>query len=538
MPASIILREFFDNLTAAYDNSQSTLSLDEDIDPLFVQLLGYVKRTYLELTEVNPPQFNDTETQVIVAGKGQLFIECNTIQLVRIVGFIVDNQLQLKLIASHQEDLDIHVILPELAGSKQAVGAFIEPVESLFYELDYQNASWQIITIAPEVTIYPALGLNLSADIPITEHAPLLVSMTGKETLSFQGPVLYNANNTTENDPNWQNDVADRQLYIQVLLPTLTIHTGPLALNNVNYLLRTTYYSDEPSANISGSVLSGIIDIDNLPAIEVGVDIQQGNDIWTFYSNMEEPLTLNHGLTALAEFVGGNPANFVIPDSIRLLNDFGLTRLDIGIDPSNWTDVGFVFLEVMSNKTWYPPLPYISIKDLYVQWQIISPFDSPDQSGGFGGTLTFGEGDHAVDLDVGAILPHFAIEANLREGEVISLLHTMQVFFPSITETGFSQDVQIDQLHIGADFYNQTYELQGAIAPVPSLTLDLIFTQLELEHTYFKFNYNQKNLYGTLSARLGLLDAYWMVVASYSENKDWLFSFFLEKDEKLSLNDI
>ncbi|MFK7935617.1 MAG: LysM peptidoglycan-binding domain-containing protein, partial [Saprospiraceae bacterium] len=33
-------------------------------------------------------------------------------------------------------------------------------------------------------------------------------------------------------------------------------------------------------------------------------------------------------------------------------------------------------------------------------------------------------------------------------------------------------------------------------------------------------------------------DAYWMVVASYSENKDWLFSFFLEKDEKLSLNDI
>ena len=512
-----ILDQFYRDVIAQYNVSAQTIKLGVNIDLEVGALLNYVQLLFIDLTQATVTR--ETQ-QIIIQGQGSLFGKPQNIEL---IGTDVNSSIGLTLSCSSSGSVDLKTVFPGIAGSFHTVDGFIQPTESIFYSLQFKDAQWLITNIKPsEGIFYPSKGLNLKASAS-SATIPLLAKIITEDEIIFSGPISY-----IKNEPT--------QLYLDSYFHRLTIDCGPLKLEEVHYTVRTSYYIEEPEENETSSLFSGIVSIGetNPIKIRVGVDIQLGNNRWIFFSDIKEGgLTLADGLNGIAEFVGGNISNFILPDSVRSLGSFGLTKFSLGIDPNNPSDVSFVFMEVGSSKKWKPPIPYISIEDLHVQWQIVNPFETESQqSGGVGGSLVFGE-TNPVHLDVFAVLPDFIIQANLREGETISLVEAVEVFFPDAGD--LKQDIIIDELSILADFYSQQYELQAEIKPDPSFSIDLILTTLNLNYVSFNLNYDQNKLYGSLLAKLNLFDGDWNVSAAYVQPGNWIFSVRLQQGSKVEL---
>ena len=501
---SAVLDTFLAQVLSQYDADSGTITLGANIDQQVADLLAYAQESQIPLTQATVVS---TSSRVTVTGDGPMN-ELGGQQAVVLCGVDVGGALGLTLEATPQSPLDLASVFPGLAPTTQAEGLLLVPNQSLFYQLAYQSPLWTLTDIAPpEAVIYPAVGLNLAADVDLREQFPHVVSLTGRSSVRFAGPVSFPAD-------------APTQLYLDAAFPGFSMAVGTMQMHGFHLLIRTVYYQVETERNFTGTIFTGILDISSGVTARIGVDTQvvpagdPSSSIWAFFSDFDTPLTLEGGLSALAGFVGGDAMSFDMPASVRVLGDFGLTSVNVGANPYDPTDIEFVFLEVGSPKTWDPPIPYVTVEDLHVQWQIQRPFDDAlrSQSGGVGGTLVFGK-TNPVHLDVIALIPEYIINANLREGDQISVVDALSEWFPDAG--GLSQDLIIDDLQIVANFSSKVYEFQGSVRPEPPFTIDLVITTLTLERVTLNTNYSQDQLYGTVLAELALFRAPWRVSATY-----------------------
>ncbi len=524
---------------AQYNQQNQTVTLGSNINPQVGALLGYAQTTSIPLTSAI---VLSTSVQVTIRGIGPV-PKLGAAQTIDLVGTEVNGVLGLVLTAVPSSTVDLKTIFPGLAGSTKAEKGEIVPAQSLLYDLNYLRPQWLITDIAPpEDIIYPALGLNFKADVDLRPHFPFLVDLTSFNIVTFKGPVSFPAGGDTE-------------LYLDAEFPGFTMQIGTMQMGDFHLLVRTVYYSDEPQYNFTGNTFSGVLDISQGVSARIGVDTQSvsrqdpSSTIWSFFSDFGPGgLPLSAGLQALAGFVGGDAVNFQMPDSVRALGTFGLSRVVVGVNPFRPLDIEFAFLEVGSPKTWVPPIPYIEVEDLHVQWQILKPFDTAgrQQSGGVGGTLKFGK-ENPVHLDIEALIPQYILNANLRQGDEISVVDALSEFFPDAG--GLQKDLVIDELNIVANFDSKVYEFAASVKPVPPFVLNLVITTLALNRVSVSFNYNQNQLYGTVLADLELFSANWEVAASYKQpgpesgntnltQGNWSFLVRLKEGDQVNLSQL
>ena len=530
------LETFRQQVLAQYNSGQRTITLGSNIDQQVATLLGFAQTASVALSEAT---VTSTPTQVMVRGNG-VMEKLGGGQVIELVGTEAAGKLGLTLTAVPRSAIDLSRLFPGLPGTTQNVAGVMVERPSLFYQVSIRNPAWLITDIAPPSgAIYPAVGLNLRADIPLSPDFAHLTALTGFSTVTLKGPIAFPPDDVTE-------------LYLTADFPGFTMGIGTLRMHDFQLLLRTVYYSDEPEFSFSGNQFNGVLDISPGVVARIGVDTQSvpregtASTVWAFYSDFgKDGLSLSAGLNALAVFIGGDAAKFDLPTGVRELGSFALTRLVVGVDPYHPTIIDFVFIEVGTPKRWEPPIPYIAIEDLRLQWQILQPFAADrSQSGGVGGTLVLGK-DKPVHLDVSATIPEFIINANLRYGDRISIVDVLSTFFPDAG--GLSQDLVIDDLNIVANFDSKVYELAGSLKPIPPLSLDLIITTLTLEGVSASVNYSQDALYATILADLILFSKGWTVSAEYlrpGEDADhpeasegnWIFALRLRPGDSIDLS--
>jgi LysM repeat protein len=534
-----VIDTYLAQVLSQYNPQSQTITLGANINSQVNDLLAYAQTASVPLTSAT---VLSTSVQVTIRGNGPV-PKLGGSQSIELVGTDVNGALGLVLTAIPAAVVDLKSTFPGLAGSTKAESGIIVPVQSLFYDFNYLAPQWLITDITPpENIVYPAVGLNFTADVDVRPHFPFVAALTSASVVTFKGPASFPANNPT-------------QLYLDAEFPGFTMPIGTMQMRDFHLLIRTVYYTDEPEYNFTGNIFTGVLDIGQGVSARIGVDTQsvsrqnQSSAVWSFFSDFGPGgLPLSAGLQALAGFVGGDAANFQMPESVRDLGTFGLSRVVVGVNPSRPLDIEFVFLEVGSPKTWEPPIPYIAVEDLHVQWQILKPFDSASrqQSGGVGGTLKFGK-QNPVHLDVTALIPEYIINANLRQGDEISVVDALSTFFPDAG--GLQQDLVIDDLNIVANFDSKVYEFAASVKPVPPFSLNLVITTLVLNRVSVSFNYTQNQLYGTVLAELELLSANWEVSAAYMKpgadsgsnsltQGNWTFLVRLKEGEQINLSQL
>jgi LysM repeat protein len=532
------LETFRQQVLAQYNAAQRTITLGSNIDAQVATLLGFAQTGAFVLTDAT---VTSTPTQVIIRGNG-VMEKLGGSQTIELTGIAVAGSLGLTLHASPQSAIRLQDIFPNLPTSNQNVAGIMVEQPSLFYQISTRNPLWLITDIAPPSgIIYPSAGLNLRTTVPLQPIFSHVAALTQTTEVTFKGPIAFPVDDVT-------------QLYLSGEFPGFTTGIGPLRMHDFQLVIRTVYYSDETEFSFSGSQFAGVLDVSAGVTAQIGVDIQSvpqdtgTSSVWAFFADFgKTPLSLTAGLNALAVFAGGDAGKFELPDAVRSLGTFGLTRLVVGVDPYQPGIIEFVFIEVGSPKRWDPPIPYIAIEDVHVQWQILQPFTANwSQSGGVGGTLLLGN-DNPVHLDVTATIPEFIIDANLRQGDEISLVNVLTEFFPDAG--GLSQDFVIDSLNIVANFDSKVYELAGSIKPVPPLQLNLVITTLTLNGVSASVNYSQDALYATILADLTLFSIGWLVSAEYAQpgedeeqpgstTGNWIFALRMRPGDSINLSQL
>lgn len=529
---SVVIEQFLSQVMAQYNAGARTITLGATINQAVADVLAYAQTDSVPLTNAS---VTSTSTQVLITGSGPI-AKLGGAQSITLTGTDNGGTLGLVLTAAPAA-IDLETLFPGLPGTQTAQpDGSIAAEPSLFYSLTFNSPQWLITNIVPpEDTIYPSLGLNLKTEVPLTGAFSQVATLTNTQQASFAGPVSFPPNDVT-------------QLYLDATFPGFVMSVGTMTMSQFHLVVRTVYYqeSDEQQNNTTGTVFSGLLDLGGGVRALIGVDTSatvpdtpenSNSSIWSFYSQFEKPLTLADGLNALSTFLGHG--SFDLPPALPLVGSVGLSELVVGVNPYDFTDIEFVFIDVKANEEW-APIPWVTVKDVHCQWQILRPFKATStQSGGVGGTLALGK-TNPVHLGLSALLPDYVITAGLQAGDTISVVEVISNFFPDAG--GLSQDLVIDDLSVVANIGNNTYELQGSVKPVPPLTLDLIITQLTLDRVTANVNYTPDALYGTLLADLELFDANWQVSASYvkptgnDESGNWSFLIQMDSGSTVSLS--
>jgi len=524
---SVVIEQFLREVMAQYNAGAGTITLGATINQAVADLLAYAQTSSIALSGAT---VTSTSTQVVIQGAGPI-AKLGGAQSITLTGTDAGGTLGLVLTAVPGTALDLKSIFPGLKGTQTAQNdGMIITAQSLFYSLRYLNPQWLLTNIAPpEGVIYPALGLNLKADVPLGSMFPRVVALTNTDQVCFRGPVSFPVDD-------------DTQLYLDAEFPGFSMVVGTMAMSQFHLVIRTVYYEDEPDQDNTGNLFTGVLDLGNGVSARIGVDTQvvppnnPDCSIWSFYADFDKPLTLVDGINALSAFLGGG--SFDLPPALPLIGSVGLSQLVVGVNPYDFTDIEFVFIEVATTEKW-APIPWVSVDEVHCQWQILQPFKAESsQSGGVGGTLAIGK-TKPVHLGLTALIPDYVINANLSEGDTISVVEVISNFFPDAG--GLSQDLVIDQLDVVADIDNNTYELSGSVKPVPPLTLDLIITELTLNRVSANVNYTPDQLYATILANLELFEADWQVAASYlkptgDESGNWSFLIQMEAGSTVNLS--
>jgi LysM repeat protein len=526
---SVVIEQFLRDVMAQYDAGAGTIKLGDNINQSVADLLGYAQTTSVRLTGAT---VTSTASQVVIQGVGPM-PKLGGTQTITLTGTDNAGVLGLVLTAAPGADItDLSTIFPGLKGSATAQeDGIIITAPSLFYSLTYLAPQWLITNITPpDGVIYPGLGLNLKADVPLKAAFPQVVTLTGLSQVTFKGPVSFPVGE-------------DTQLYLDAEFPGFSMAVGTMSMSQFHLVIRTVYYSDaeDQDQDSTGNLFTGVLDLGNGVQARIGVDTRvvppnnPNSSIWSFYTNFEKPLTLDQGISALTGFLGIG-GSFDLPPSLPLLGSVGLSQLVVGVNPYDFTDISFVFIEVATTEKW-APIPWVTVEEVHCQWQILGPFKADStQSGGVGGTLAIGK-DKPVHLGLSALIPDYVITANLREGDTISVVEVISNFFPDAG--GLGQDLVIDDLGVVANIDNNTYELSGSVKPVPPFSLDLIITTLVLERVSANINYSPNQLYGTILANLNLFDAEWQVAANYlrpAESDSGTWSFLIQMDAGSSVD--
>ncbi|HKE56184.1 MAG TPA: hypothetical protein VKB46_05775, partial [Pyrinomonadaceae bacterium] len=393
---------------------------------------------------------------------------------------------------------------------------FVQPVlkwlPSFYNDIRINEPHFWVAT--GEQSLHPP-GLSLTGLVDLTKGS--LASLGGRfpnsSKISLHGPITLRSNKYPQLDLT--GDVVNYSipLVVNVALKFGVIDAGL-----------------EPAA--STLLLVGSTQVGNFPTIKLSAPILQGDFAWVIAGEVEDKAkyTLSAGLQALVNYVNGQ--TLPLPSGLDILGFF-LDSVTVSIIPELPPKIEMIGLRVASDpqKKWSAPILGLGISDLFVDWQVISPFSTPSLMAMVGGTLFLGSGESAsqllVEVDLSGI--NTPSEADVAIYAVLDPERPLQLAALFEQFTGIEIDLNLAlaeflfEAHTGARTLQFTAGLAGKWPfPVPLI---------EFGETNFSFFYTPNSITGTVTIRVAIASFEFFVSAGYAgSGKGWLFAGQLAPD--------
>lgn len=286
------------------------------------------------------------------------------------------------------------------------------------------------------------------------------------------------------------------------------------------------YSLDTPQPLISSveMMLTLSVDTGRGHNVEVTAPLLRSETLWDLTGRVAPPLTLSDGIAALVRlFPGASPSTFQLPPGVAALDAFGLSALRYGVQtrgsPPLPQSTLYTGATIVSTTPWNPPIPFVLIEQVGVNWLLRWNGPRTDWSAVLFGTMRFGaktaEGTgpgiiasaptdtngNPVFLDVAVTIPGLDIEAETRGAFSLGIADAMKVFFPH-TQPAETGDLVIDHISLSASIPQKTFgatlRAHGTWAiPVGNIT----FT---LDEVAFEMSVGPSQLWGGLSGIVGV----------------------------------
>src|SRR5580704_15387708 len=311
-----------------------------------------------------------------------------------------------------------------------------------------------------------------------------------------------------------------------------------------------TYSLDKPQPLLSSVVLVLTLTIDTGAdhTVEVTVPLLRNDNVWDIIGRVDPVLTLSNGIVALMRlFPGAGGATFSLPPGVAALDAFGLSSLRYGLQTSGTPPLPsstlYIGASIVSTTPWNPPIPFILIEKVGVNWLVRWVGDTVDWTAVLFGTMRFGaktaEGTgpeiiadaptdrdgNPVYLDVAVTLPGLQIEAETRGAFALGIDSAMAVFFPG-TQPDVGGDLVIDQITMAASLLQKTFGATLRAHGTWAIPIgDVTFT---LDEINFDVTVSPSQIWGGLSGVVGISvdgaqEAQLSAGAYYPGDGSWVF---------------
>ncbi|HYJ29057.1 MAG TPA: hypothetical protein VEW25_01790 [Allosphingosinicella sp.] len=270
--------------------------------------------------------------------------------------------------------------------------------------------------------------------------------------------------------------------------------------------------------------------------------------MWDIAGRIAPPLTLSNGIVALMRlFPGAGAATFQLPPGVSALDAFGLSDMRYGVrtggSPPLPQQTLYTGATIVSTTPWDPPIPFVLIEKVGVNWLVRWRGRTTDWSAILFGTMRFGaktadgtgpaiianaptdaDGD-PIFLDVSVTIPGLDIVAETRGAFALGIDEAMKVFFPN-TDPAVGGDLIVDHIGLSASIPQKTFgatlKAHGTWAiPIGKVT----FT---LDEVSFEITVAPSQIWGGLAGVVGVSvegaqKAQLAAGAYYPGDGSWLF---------------
>jgi LysM repeat protein len=318
--------------------------------------------------------------------------------------------------------------------------------------------------------------------------------------------------------------------------PTLDL-TGDLPdysipqFSDLSLKFGTTDAGTTPAASTLQLVAS--TKIGDFPKINLSTPILEGKFVWVITGTIEEAekYGLGAGLQALTTYA--RVQNLPLPSGLDTFG-FHLQSVTVSIVPGSKPTIDMIGFRIAGpKKSWSAPILGLGISDLFVEWQVISPFNDPQLIGTLGGTLVLGSGATEARLllqvDLGDIFaataPDVTISAQLDPDYPVSVGALVQQF--TGIDTGL--DLTISKFLLEANTGPRTLQFTAGLTGKWPFPVPLI----EFRDTDFFFLYTPNKVTGFASVRVSIASFDFLVKANYAgKGEGWQFSGQLASDSQ------
>lgn len=390
---------------------------------------------------------------------------------------------------------------------------------SFYNDIVINQPHFRVSTAAQGV--YPQ-GLSFEGVVDLTQGTLSSISsyFPGASQVSTHGPVVlradtYPALNLTGNLPGYEIN-----------------QLGQLKLN---FGTKDAGADPEREPAASTLLLVGTTLIGNFPTIRLSAPILQGNFVWNITGEIEnkEQYSLAAGLQALVSYV--NNHNLPLLSGLNTPGFF-LDSVNVAITPSTSPTIQSIGFRVASvpSKTWTAPILGLGISgNMFVEWQVISPFGAaPRLVGMFGGTLNLGSGSTLTRINLQVLLPDINT-TTAPDVEIVGVLDPatpirVDALFKQFTGIDIDLDLVIAEFLFEASTGSRTLQFQAQLAGNWPFPVPLI----EFGETMFFFRYTPNGITGSVSMAVLIVSFEFLVSAEYSTGSSWQFTGQLAPDSQ------
>lgn len=268
----------------------------------------------------------------------------------------------------------------------------------------------------------------------------------------------------------------------------------------------------------------------------------QGDGIWPLTFEFSTPLTITKGVGVLLNFFGLPVTEgylFTFPFADSVLNSFGLTSVEVGVQPpmnGKSLDIVYATLQFKATDTglaWIPSVPFVKVTGLGTGWIYFWYPNANFVTGNIWGELTFFEDkanpSNSIVLVLNAIIPRYIFTATNKGDINVPLGSILQQYFGG--SGGLQNNIVVKTVQVEGIPQEQYYYAYMLVEGIWSYTIGTVTFSLDrIEGNIFS---NQSKVYGEISGHVSLqvpvsgnevTKATFAVSAKYDPNGLWKFA--------------
>ena len=227
--------------------------------------------------------------------------------------------------------------------------------------------------------------------------------------------------------------------------------------------------------------------------------------------------SLQNGLKGIANLMGLQVDELVVPDNFLSLTSFYVSAIEIDFDTNgslanlinNLKTTSSVAVTISSDEQWSPPIPFVTIKNVGTRWVVgVVPVDGVATSytaGTVFGDLTIGTAQNNFTLNVNALIPQYAVQAILADDDSIPIGDAFSYFFTGQIPSTGSDNLKVTEFSLETRMPTRTLQATATITTDNNniWTIPILGNvSLQLSELLFNINVTQSSINGGIEGTI------------------------------------